>query len=226
MVMCLLMPVVCLIGAAAITYVMPKKFESAVTFEIKPEADPTKQLSIPNEMAKMVTRDILLDAVHRLDFDRKWALPENAAVDAVKRSVLVSQIPGTDLVVLKTRHVNKEDARDLAAGVVMSYRDHLKASRSGGGAGPTAHRPSFGFFNPSDLTRDQYEGLVVHEAPVIAAGPASPNVPLNLALGFTAGIVTGPIVGFLLMLLFNRIWPAGRKTASPPPLQPSGPVEY
>jgi hypothetical protein len=138
--------------------------------------------------------------------------------------VVVSQVPGTDLFVLKTRHVNKEDARDLAAGVVMSYRDHLKATRSGGETKPAAGRPSFGYFEADGLAGQPYEGLVVHEEPKIATFPISPNVRLNLALGLTAGIVAGPVLGFLLMLVLNRAWPAGRP--SPPPFKSSAPVAY
>ena len=51
-------------------------------------------------------------------------------------------------------------------------------------------------------------GVSIHEMPVLAHSPVSPNVPLNLVLGTAAGFLLGPLMALPLMWLMNRVIPS------------------
>lgn len=51
-------------------------------------------------------------------------------------------------------------------------------------------------------------GVLIHEGPVIAEKPISPNVTLNLALGSTLGFLLSPLMALGLMCFLNRRKPA------------------
>ncbi|MBX3739795.1 MAG: hypothetical protein KF712_02300 [Akkermansiaceae bacterium] len=130
--------------AGVVTYVQPKTFDSQAVLEIKP---PGKILSpfdsgsppplerdpkfLEREMAVLKSHAVLLDAVKQLDLDRKWALPAPDAAAIVERSLTVEQLRGTDLVSIRARHVNREDARDMVVAVIAEYRKQ-RSSRDAG----------------------------------------------------------------------------------------------
>lgn len=130
--------------AGVVTYVQPKTFDSHAVLEIKPpgvilspfgsdsppppERDPK---FLEREMAVLKSHAVLLDAVKQLDLDRKWALPAPEAAAIVERSLTVEQLRGTDLVSVRARHVNREDARDIVVAVIAEYRKQ-RGSRDAG----------------------------------------------------------------------------------------------
>ena len=121
--------------AGMVTYVQPKTFDSQAVVEIKPPGiilSPFDSKSPPperdpkfleHEMAAMKSQGVLLAAVKQMDFDKKWALPAPDAAAIVGRSITVEQLQGTDLVTIRARHVNREDARDMVLAVIGEYRD-------------------------------------------------------------------------------------------------------
>jgi succinoglycan biosynthesis transport protein ExoP len=146
-----LFPVLALVGlfagvivAGVITYVQPKTFDSQAVVEIKPpgqmivsagstmpppvERDPK---FLEREMAVIKSQGVLLAAVKQLDFDRKWAVPAVDAAAIVGRSITLEQLKGTDLVTIRARHVNREDARDMVVAVIDEYRKQ-RISRDAG----------------------------------------------------------------------------------------------
>ncbi|RYD63860.1 MAG: hypothetical protein EOP84_33255, partial [Verrucomicrobiaceae bacterium] len=121
--------------AGVVTYVQPKTFDSQAVVEIKP---PGKILSpfnpgsppperdpkfLEREMAVLKSHGVLLGAVKQLDLDRKWAVPAADAAAIVGRSLTMEQLRGTDLVSIRARHVNREDARDMVVGIITEYRN-------------------------------------------------------------------------------------------------------
>ena len=51
---------------------------------------------------------------------------------------------------------------------------------------------------------------MIHEQPVLARVPVSPNVGLNLVLGLVVGLLLGLLLAFPLMLLLDRTRSAGK----------------
>lgn len=51
------------------------------------------------------------------------------------------------------------------------------------------------------------DSVVIHEEPVIAESPISPNVTLNLICGTALGLLVSPLLALLAMVLASRIIP-------------------
>jgi Uncharacterized protein involved in exopolysaccharide biosynthesis len=52
------------------------------------------------------------------------------------------------------------------------------------------------------------EQVSVHEPASRPLSPVSPNVPANLVMGLVGGLLVSPVIAILLMMLFEKIWPA------------------
>jgi uncharacterized protein involved in exopolysaccharide biosynthesis len=52
------------------------------------------------------------------------------------------------------------------------------------------------------------DSVQIHDEPVIAQVPISPNVTLNLLLGAGLGFLFSPLMALPVMWLLNRSWPA------------------
>lgn len=129
--------------AAVITYVMPKKFESSATIEVKPRGQLIAPLGntmtdtsgvarmtprfFETEFEKIKSRNSLTKVAENLDLGKKWSLDKESVIAELKGRIINTQnIRGTDLISIKVRHVNREDARDIAAEVARSYRDYRR----------------------------------------------------------------------------------------------------
>lgn len=123
--------------AAVITYVMPKKYESEATIEVKPKATGMSpfngelaQTSGANRMTpqffgtefeKIKSSKALSKVVEKLELENKWGVEKEVAIRILKGIVNTQNIRGTDLISIRVRHTNKEDARDVTAEVARSY---------------------------------------------------------------------------------------------------------
>ena len=123
--------------AAVITYVMPKRYESFATIELKsraPQLTPlgteVSQLSggqpgsaqfFGTEFEKIKSRSSLLLAVEGLDLVTRWGVDREQAVQILRGIVRTQNVRGTDLIQIRVRHQNREDARDVAAEVARAY---------------------------------------------------------------------------------------------------------
>ena len=126
--------------AAVITYVMPKKFESIAKVQVKPPvpgmnvlgremaeaggANMTTQAFFANQLEIIQSRNVLLKVAERLDLANKWGLDRETVLLTLKGIIDAQTIRGTDLISIRVRHSNKEDARDIAAEVAKSYKDY------------------------------------------------------------------------------------------------------
>lgn len=124
--------------ASVITYVMPKKYESYATIEVKP---PERTQALGNmagvntgpimtpqffgtEFEKIKSRNSLSRVVERLDLVNKWGMDQNTALRVLRGIVNTQNIRGTDLISITVRHTKKEDARDVTAEVARAYKDY------------------------------------------------------------------------------------------------------
>ena len=126
--------------AAVITYVMPKKYESEATIEVKPRAAGISPLGAQlnelsgagrmtpqffgTEFEKIKSRNSLEKVVQNLELVNRWGVDRETALNILKGIVNTQNIRGTDLISIRVRHTNKVDARDIAEEVAQSYRQY------------------------------------------------------------------------------------------------------
>ncbi len=123
--------------ASVITYVMPKRYESFATIEVKPpertqplgpmagSAGPTMTPQFfGTEFEKIKSRNSLSKVVERLDLSNKWGMDPESVLGVLKGIVNTQNIRGTDLIAITVRHTKKEDARDITAEVARAYKDY------------------------------------------------------------------------------------------------------
>ncbi len=132
-----MLPVGAVIGllvAAVITYVMPKRYESETVIELReptaaketeevPTGAESYKFNFGTELEKFRSSKTLGSVVESLDLVQRWNIDKQAAIQILKSIVIIQQIDGTDLVSIRVRHVNKEDARDVAAEVAHAYKE-------------------------------------------------------------------------------------------------------
>ncbi len=131
--------------AAVITYVMPPRYQSIATIEVKPPAtiiSPFDHLSsqgtmgrvTPNffqtEFEKIMSRNSLKRVVDELGLTQRWGLDEEQVVNTLSGIVDVQARRGTELVDIKVRHRVPADARDVAASVARSYQEYRNETES------------------------------------------------------------------------------------------------
>jgi len=124
--------------ASVITYVMPKKYESFATIEVKPREHSVQPLGqmigdtrptmtpqfFGTEFEKIKSRNSLSLVVERLDLVNKWGMDQETTLSVLRNIVNTQNIRGTDLISITVRHTNKEDARDVTAEVARAYKDY------------------------------------------------------------------------------------------------------
>ncbi|RYD84673.1 MAG: polysaccharide biosynthesis tyrosine autokinase, partial [Verrucomicrobiaceae bacterium] len=124
--------------AAVITYVMPKKFESEATIEVKPRSagisplgpgfSDNQNLMTPQffgtEFEKIKSYNSLSKVVAKLELMSKWGVDKDTAIKILKGIVQTQNLRGTDLIQIRVRHTSKEDARNVTDEVAKAYRDY------------------------------------------------------------------------------------------------------
>ena len=113
--------------AAAVTYMMPKIYESSAVIEVKPLA----RMGVENEggsvssnfhiteFERIKSRNSLMRVVDSLDLPNRWGMDRESIVGELESIVTVES-----LINIRVRHTNREDARDIAAEVVLAYKDY------------------------------------------------------------------------------------------------------
>lgn len=132
------------IVASVITYVQPKEFDSTAVVELKapgsvnisfdsgsPSSGEGESEFLRQEMDLLKSPGLLRGAVKQIDFDKRWGVSEKTAVETWQRSISVERLPGTDLVTIRARYVNREDARDMVTAVITEYRKHRSSVETG-----------------------------------------------------------------------------------------------
>jgi capsular polysaccharide biosynthesis protein len=267
-----MLPVGALVGlmlAAVVTYAMPKMYESETTIEVKPRTPgmpplgenqaggvPITPQFLGTEMEMIQCRNSLEKVVDSLDLVRRWNVDKETAIRILKGSVIAQNIRGTDLISIRARHNNKEDARDIATEVPNAYKAYrteiesrdaelylrelnkevrtqedkveelrkvLLNIKNTKGITDKTDDPEYAeakrvFVAEQDLLqamklkqmgetisgRIPGESVEIHEQPVIADKPVSPNVLLNLTLGAALGLFLSPLMALPVMWALNR----------------------
>jgi capsular exopolysaccharide synthesis family protein len=124
--------------AAVITYVMPKKYESSATIEVKPRSvgqspfegggspsygsSPMSPQFFGTEFEKIKSSNSLAKVVENLELVNKWSVDKETAIRILKGIVNTQNIRGTDLISITVRHTDKEDARNVTHEVARAYK--------------------------------------------------------------------------------------------------------
>ncbi len=126
--------------ASVITYVMPKKFESTATVQVKPRTPGITVLGremtessgsglmtqqfFATEFEIIKSRNVLMKVGEQLELPNKWGYDKETIFMILKGIVDTQNRRGTDLIDIKVRHTNKEDARDITAEVAKAYKNY------------------------------------------------------------------------------------------------------
>lgn len=124
--------------AAVITYVMPKKYQSSATIEVKPRSPemspfeggmsygtaPMTAQFFGTEFEKIKSAKSLEKVVKALELTTKWGVDAETGVQILKGIVNTQNIRGTDLISITVRHTDKEDARNVTAEVARAYKEY------------------------------------------------------------------------------------------------------
>ncbi|MGB0292173.1 MAG: GumC family protein [Luteolibacter sp.] len=122
--------------AAVITYVMPQKFESKATMQVKPPGQAISPLGqqfseaggkitpqfFATEFEVIKSRNAMEKVVEKLELVKHWNLRNEQCLAILDNIVMTENIRGTDLITIRVRHVDKVDARDIAEEVANAYR--------------------------------------------------------------------------------------------------------
>lgn len=177
-------PVIGMSGGMAVAHLMPNKYESESTLEASPEVMPNSPENFLSTQLKFFkSREVLESVVQELGLWRRWQVSKPEAVRRMERIVTAQNIRGTDLFSVSARHSDRQETADIVGSLLTHYQR--------------------GFVGK----------LTVHEEPRLALGPVSPNVPLTLAIGSSAGLLFSPLMALLLVPLLQRLFPekAGRQ---------------
>ncbi len=70
------------------------------------------------------SRNVLMKVAEQLELSNKWEIPKEKVVEELQKSIEITNRPGTDLMDIKVKNDNSEDARDIAAEVTKAYKNY------------------------------------------------------------------------------------------------------
>ncbi|MES2475809.1 MAG: protein kinase [Verrucomicrobiota bacterium] len=172
-------------AAAVLTSVMPKTYETEATVELRfPNGGMTTSSFFGVQFEAIKSRDLLTLVSKELELSNKWGVDEETVIRILKGIVSTENIRGTDLISIKVRHTNAEDASGIAQAILRHYQ------------------------------RSYDGEVIIHENPQLPISPVSPNITLILVLGSVGGLVLSPLMALLLIPLLQKVFPEKIKDAS------------
>ncbi len=173
------------LGVLAI-YVMPKKYESNATIMARMEAHDSIVLSTESDIIR--APETLDQVVADLELDQRWAVSAEDARLRLASMIEVQNIRGTDMIEIRTRTSNQEEAADITNSVTAAY---------------LSRRKEF-----SDLNGETVPNLSVISDASNPAASVSPNATLVLLIGIAAGLILGMLASVVLIPVLHRLFPA------------------
>jgi capsular polysaccharide biosynthesis protein len=111
--------------ACVITYMMPKKFESVAVVQVQPSDRLAQSISphfFATEFEVIRAHLTLKHVVRNLHLTTHWNMSEDEAIDVLRSIISTRNILGTDLIEIKVKHTNQQQARNIAMEVFESYK--------------------------------------------------------------------------------------------------------
>lgn len=125
-----LLPVGALLGllaAAAVTYVMPRKYDSRAVLQIPANLD-SSPVDMATEVAMVERSASLEQVIDALDLTSRWSLPKEEALDFLRKTLTITRADDGKRITVRCEHTSREDARDIAAEVTAIYQKSRAAS--------------------------------------------------------------------------------------------------
>jgi capsular polysaccharide biosynthesis protein len=175
------------VAAGALTYVMPKKYEAEAIVEVIPANGSAITPAFLGNQCQAIKSSAALTAVSQeLELPNKWMTDGETAVGILKAIISTQNIRGTDLIAIKVRHTNPEDAVGITYAVILNYQ------------------------------RSFVGKVIVHDTPQPPRMPVTPNVTLNLVIGSAGGLLLSPLMALVLIMLLHAVFPETKSINSPP----------
>jgi serine/threonine protein kinase len=173
-------------------YVMPRKFEAECVVEIVNRGQRSRSASFFATAYHVIqSRQTLEPVVEELDLRDRWRVGQQQAVAKLRKMVNAQNLSGTDLVQIRVKHVNREEAVELVEGIVRQLSQR----------------------SIPDWTVRQ------HEAATVTGGGSSPVTFASvLVVGGAGGVVTGLLAALVLAALLQALLPPGKRTGGRVPL--------
>jgi len=240
-------PFIGFLTAVVVTYVMPKKYESEAVIS-PPFQD---RVILEDEVKLLKSKEVLSRLSKNEELSKRWMLDESGVHVALGEAIVVTPLRETDLISIKTRLPNRDDALEITEGLIKAYEEHHNEIRK------AVNEPAFKdvvriISTQEDKVSDLKKALSVtrkdderaetlkqeilveekklrdlkmeftlkgvpdpfpqqvsqHEPARLPISPVSPNVSANLVMGLVGGLLVSPVIAILLMMLFEKIWPA------------------
>jgi secreted protein with Ig-like and vWFA domain/capsular polysaccharide biosynthesis protein len=128
----------CVVFSLAVFHFLPRGYESEAIIEIKPSLVANSPLAgsaagnsgkltpqfFGTEVEKIKSRHMLSNVVDNLELESRWGVNKETAVQTLKDSIKTKNIPGTDLISIRVRNANEEDAKNITKEVARAYKDY------------------------------------------------------------------------------------------------------
>lgn len=125
-----------LFGAAAVSYLMPKLYQSITVLQVRPslpEVQGGEALTVPpsaeegadfatGQIREITSTETLDEVITRLDLENHWNMERPAVHEQLRGMIAVENIRGTDLIEIRVRAANPSDAKMIADSVATVYR--------------------------------------------------------------------------------------------------------
>ena len=122
-----------LLVAGAVSYWMPRIYESRAVVEFAPRPEVTGSGWIMDESQRLTGRNVLLHVIGKLDFGKPEGLDPEAALERLRGMITTERVGESSrmLVTLRVQHPKPKLARDLAAEIVAAFGEYrAEISRS------------------------------------------------------------------------------------------------
>ncbi|MES2981493.1 MAG: polysaccharide biosynthesis tyrosine autokinase [Verrucomicrobiota bacterium] len=124
--------------ASVVTYVMPEKYESTAVIQVKPRGKSFEPLDgVTGSRISMMTPQFfgtefeiirssnsLIRVIDKLKLTDKWETTPEQTLEILKSIVKTQNERGTDLITIKVRYTDKDDAKDIAEEVAEAYKNY------------------------------------------------------------------------------------------------------
>ena len=119
---------------------LPSDHEAEAIIEIKPRGriiDPLGDVArgattmtpqfFGTEFEKIKSRKVLEQVVDNLDLTARWNTDKESAINELKDSIETENLKGTDLIAIRVRQPDEQDAREITREITNGYRDYRQS---------------------------------------------------------------------------------------------------
>ena len=177
------------IVATGVTFILPETYCGIARIKVDLPAASTDAYG-PSELEAVQSEVVLSQVVEKLKLNEVWLrkyfwgkkgfdgknLKTEQSLQILKGRLSVALVRNTNLIAITAYSDDRREAADLANAVAEAYRDNAVRKKS----------------------------VEIIDRAIPAVQPCKPNKPLNIALGFVAGIVFGMLFATLAWALTSR----------------------